>query len=320
MDLTEVWKDQREFNARLRKSPEDFEGRSRLTRDLALHMHSEVGDLLRHVKWKGHRKETLVENPAAIREELADLFKMLISIAQVWDCTPEQLVEAYWRKSMVCQQRYSEEWVQDLMRPSVLIDIDNVLGDYTYGILDWIARVYPQHKARCADLRRGDSWVDAAAMGVEATDWEQMKHRFRTEGGKLDLPVIPGALEFLKRCQESGYLIILLTSRPIDQYPNIFTDTLQWLDVNGLPYDAVWWASNKRDLVISQGIKDKVAVFVDDQWHYAKHMSDLGIPSVWFRPRGIEVSEHDGVRQWAAAGRPVTIHDDFSKITLRSLT
>ena len=49
--------------------------------------------------------------------------------------------------------------------------------------------------------------------------------------------------DFIKVLNEKEYTIILLTSRPYEQYTRIYSDTLQWLSNNKIKFDAINYAS-----------------------------------------------------------------------------
>lgn len=276
-ELERIFNDQRDFNRNFFERPEDFDTRSRQTKEYVLYLHGELHDLLRKVKYKVHRNEELLENRPAVLEELTDIFKYLLSLYLVWDVNPTEMLEEYWRKSMVCRQRYSEEFVKSLMKPCVLIDIDNTICDYVNGLLLWIQdndKDLCQRACLLYDLGERP-WLDARTMMVQDQRWQELKHRFRTSGGKRDLPLMPGAKQFMDWVSTLPYNIILLTSRPIDKYPNIYGDTLQWLHGNKIPYDYIWWAHDKRERITGAGLQDNVRFAVDDDHNFIRQLSGL---------------------------------------------
>lgn len=280
-ELHGIWKDQKEFNKLFWPKPEDFKEKSRQTKEFLLHLMSEMDELLRTTEWKPHRKQNVLPNPAQVRNEITDMFKYLLSICQVWDMTPEDLVGDYWRKSMVCRQRYSEEFCIDLEGRIVLVDIDGVLADYGLGYLNWIMEHYPELTDRCIEISSRKLWIDSKNFGIDDQRYQEIKHDFRISGGKVNLPIFEGAKEFLDTLKAQGYKVVLITSRPIDKYPNMYTDTLEWLVKNELKFDHLWWSTDKRETVLAKSIRSNVVFAVDDDLRYVTTYADLGIKSFW---------------------------------------
>lgn len=277
-----MWMDQQVFNMRYRQEPRSWEERCAVTKELALCLYGEVGELLRAVNWKPHRKMPVVENLPRIRHELVDIFKYWMSLAQAWGMTPESLYRAYHDVSRVCDRRYVEEFGPPIAGECVVVDLDGVLCDYAPGIVAWMihhANVNPP-STLIEQFHRGERpYVNAATMGVSEKEWQFLKHRFRTEGGKRLLPVTPFAYEFCRWVKfELKKSIVLLTSRPVGEYPNIRDDTVYWLEANGLIHDRLWFTANKHEELLARGMEGRVAWCVDDDPTFARQYRRLGLP------------------------------------------
>jgi NTP pyrophosphatase (non-canonical NTP hydrolase) len=283
-DLNAIWKDQSDFNRNFFPEAEDFGERSRQTKEFSLHMLSEVDELLRATAWKLHRKQNVLANPEQVKNELTDILKYLVSLYNVWGISPEEALKDYWRKSMVVRQRYSEEFVCNLEGKIVLCDIDGVIANYVSGLLGWVGERYPSLRQKCLELSRKNEWLNATALGVHEQVWQEMKHDFRTSRGKVRLPVYEGSKEFLAWCDQKGYKIVLLTSRPIDRYPNIYTDTLEWLKNHELRFDYIWWAIDKGEKILASNIKSNIVMALDDDKKYVARYHELGIPCYHITP------------------------------------
>ncbi|SRR6266540_1363919 len=288
MGWDKIWQDQQDFNLLLRPTPANFAEQSSQTRDFALELISEMIELLRTSAWKKHRNKPTLPNISATEEELADLFKNFITLCQIWGVSPERLEELYWRKSMVVRQRYAEEWVKTIDRPCVLVDLDNVVCDYIAGICEWML----DRPAGCGNddtrqliynIKKHHTYIDTTVT-TAIPGWKNLKHEFRTSGAKAHMPTMPGAKKFMDWCREMGWLIVILTSRPIDRYPNMYGDTLAWLHSHRIPFDFIWWASDKAERVPEE-IKDKIVFAVDDDEQYVMQYKQAGIPVFWVRDR-----------------------------------
>jgi hypothetical protein len=314
VNLKAMYEDQRAFNQQIFPAsltcPTDTEedaNRFRLRlKDLALGMIEETGEFLRTFEWKSHRRrQGKLQNVAHSHEELVDMFKYWLSCAELAEFPIDQLEELYYAKSRVVQYRYQEEWMQAIDGPCVLVDIDNVLADYIHGICTWAKEHAPALlklsntlTIRLADnldrLRASHDYVNATSVGLSASEWNAVKHGFRTQGGKRTLPVFPDAMIFLDWCRRQDWKIILVTSRPIDRYPNIFTDTITWLHSNDLPFDYLWWADDKANRLEEYehvSLRSHVVFAVDDDMRFINQYLSKGIKAYWLNRKGAENSD-----------------------------
>lgn len=300
--LNEIWKDQAKFNLNFRKKPEDMLDieREEHTKDLILHSISEMDELLRTVGWKSHRKNDNMINPEHIKEELTDMFKYWISICQIWGFTPEEMMYEYWRKSMVCEQRYAEEFVMNLTGNVAVVDIDGVLANYQKGLLEWVAfelKDYASDNGWCDwygdaidnaqrilevhGIMTKHLWIGSEALGISEQQHKDLLHIFRIRKGNGGLPVHDNAAEFTRKLRRQGMKVVILTSRPIDQYPNIYIETLEWLNSNGIQFDCLWWNVDKLTTVRTKLNHCRVVYAIDDDPKYIRSYVQLGVTTHW---------------------------------------
>jgi NTP pyrophosphatase (non-canonical NTP hydrolase)/FMN phosphatase YigB (HAD superfamily) len=251
---------------------------------MVLYLVSELDELLRCTAWKKHRRQYVLPNPAQVKEELTDVFKYWISLCQIWDLDPTDMMREYWRKSMVVQQRYSEEHLLKLSEPIALIDVDGVLANYRRGVLNYIINSDPplELKAKAGlllDHATKTPYINAQQLGISESAWQQIKHSYRVNGYKARLDAYDDAEDFLLDLRLHGYTIVIITSRPIDKYPTLFSDTLEWLQKYNLQYDAIWWTHDKRERVALEDIADRVAFSVEDDLENALDFAEMGIKS-----------------------------------------
>jgi NTP pyrophosphatase (non-canonical NTP hydrolase) len=262
IDWNRIWADQREFNLQVREFPKTAQDRNRLMQYLALCMHSEIDEIMRAIEWREHRRVRTPENPARVKEELIDVFKYWVSMCQLYDVSPDEVERTYWRKSAVVRQ----------------------LCDYITGFCRWLEKAIPSiSAARLNRIREERVWISAETLGAGKIDYEAIKHKFRISGYWDFLPVMEGSKEFLRLCMLAGLKVVLLTSRPIDRYPNILTDTIHWLSLHDLPYDFIWWATDKRKALIERGSLANLVFAVDDDLHFVKQFDSLGISTFWVK-------------------------------------
>lgn len=294
-----IWDEQAEFNALLRTPPhENGEGAiAEFVRDMTLNTFAECSELLQTTAWKLHRRDRRHQPNRDHRlEECIDLFKLWLTIVQGLGLTQEELEDAYWRKSMVVRQRHSEEWVKQIDSPFVVFDIDNVLCDYTVGFANWMRSNAPGvDYGKISRIITDRLWFSHGSdFGITDVEWNRLKHVFRSGGGFRALPPMLGAPAFLSRCRMAGFKIVLLTARCVDRYPNVYGDTLHWLQKYGFVYDWVWWSRDKGNRILEElDAKQYVKFAVDDDPKYVLQFAGAGFETFWLKGTNFNIDEKE---------------------------
>jgi NTP pyrophosphatase (non-canonical NTP hydrolase) len=279
----DIWEDQAEFNLLFRQPPKDFQEKSQQTRDMVLELTEESHELLRTMDHKRHRKVPKLPNASHSEEELADMFKYFISLCQIHGVSPDRLKHLYWQKSMVCRQRHAEEFVRAIDRPCVVLDLDAVLCDYVTGILAYLAKEFQRSISPVQlEVARNRNYVNAESLGIGKEDWELVKWSVRTSDAKEHFPAMPGAKTFVDWCKSRGWLVIILTSRPIDLYPNLYRSTLTWLKTHDIHPDFIWWGSDKPERIWT--VREHLQFAVDDDVRFVGQYRAASLPCYWLTP------------------------------------
>lgn len=202
-----------------------------------------------------------------------------MTVAQAWGFSIEEVLDASWKKSMVVRQRHAEEFVLNLQHPSIIVDIDAVLADYHGAFTQFAVRTgTPIPTTITANPRQYINWL---SMQMPVHLFEELLELFRVSSAFVTMPVLPGAHEFLHRMRDAGLHIILLTSRPIEKYPTLYTDTVAWLHAMQLPYDFIWWGSSKAYLCLERQMGDYIRFAVDDDPKFILQYKEMGIKAYW---------------------------------------
>ena len=289
MNLKDVWKEQKDFNDLFRQLPKGFEEQSHLTQHLVLCIMSELDEILSTVHWKHHRNISIKPNPQQTLAECVDVFKYLVTIVQAWGFTEQDFIDAFWKKSMVVRQRRSEEFLKNVNGKTAVVDIDGVICDYNQGFVKWLkeydSNLYFSVIDKSWDgLTKTYNSISRHDFGFSPKKWQDLKHQFRISGYKEFMPVYADAKEFLMKIQQNNITIVLMTSRPIDRYPNLYADTVAWLEKEKLPYDIIWWSYDKADHVV-ENISNPLFV-VDDDLSLANKFNAVNIPAYWICRKG----------------------------------
>ena len=285
MNLKDVWEEQRDFNELFRHLPKGFEQQSDLTQHMVLCIMSELNEILSTIHWKHHRNIPIKPNPHQTLSECVDVFKYLITIVQAWGFSEDDFMKAFWKKSMAVRQRHSEEFVKNIQGRTAVIDIDGVLCDHDEGFYTWLFdrnMLEPEHHRvlhKYVKDREHVGSINRHDLGMSPSEWQDLKHKFRISGYKEFMPVFDDAKEFLTRLISKDITVVLLTSRPIDRYPNLYMDTVAWLERAKLPYDVIWWSYDKADHVVENLPNPLFAV--DDDLSQASKFDLADIPVYW---------------------------------------
>lgn len=179
------------------------------------------------------------------------------------------------------------------MKNTLVVDIDGILADYRLGLLYWIRQSLPQYAAKAnKHIQKTDTWVDEKTMEMSYREWLDVLEMFRMSGGKQSIPVYEGAAKLLNLARKMHLEIVLLTSRPIDIYSNIYRDTIEWLRNNDLPHDLLLWSRGKAEIIYKMRLTDKIIFAIDDEFKHIEDYDKLGIATIWIDHYGKENELH----------------------------
>lgn len=262
MDFEKILARQYEFNRRFFAdrglgdlsllSPTD---RVAWTKQFVLHVEGELHELLRETNWKMHRVGGTPVVMGNVLEEWVDCLKFLLGLANVWGFSAAQIEEEFLRKSQVVEYRYGMEQRLRAVSPTdaiVGVDIDGVLNDYPEHFLSHVAEEVGREET-LAELRK--------IVGVKR--YNELKDAYRQSGAKREQGVKPGAKELLDGIRSAGGTVVLLSKRPYWRFSRIYADTLEWLELNGLRFDAVLFHREKHRKIVDD-FPGLVAMVEDD--------------------------------------------------------
>lgn len=205
--------------------------------------------------WKEHRNESSEFILSNLLEEIIDVNKFAVGLAQLWGMDAQGFYNEYMRKSIVVDQRWSQEQELNLINKDakiVGIDIDGVLGEYEEWFLNF-ARIEYGMKYWYDSIKEMKDEIGSNA-------YEAVKHAYRQSGVKAHMPVRKGAIELTHKLKEAGYQIVILTARPYKTYSRIYSDTLTFLKDNDIKFDAIIWDEVKHLKIIKEFPKLKFMI------------------------------------------------------------
>jgi HAD superfamily hydrolase (TIGR01509 family) len=271
----QLWDLQREFNDKFWATkggwPKGDEARTIASKDFAVHIMRELGEVLSEMNSKMHRIENKPLDRTNVLEELIDVTKFTYGFMQLWGFSFKEFEEEFKRKSMVVEQRFAQEQQFAKLRndPVVIVDIDGVLTDYPNCYYEWLGTNHFEGK----NAHYVKSYLDTLPL----RDREELKNKYRRSGAKATLKLVPGAREMLQLLKRE-LKVVFLTNRPYADFYRIYPDTLEWARTHALPYDAILWARDKG----LEAIKHfgNVAFAIDDSDENIRNLKKAGITTV----------------------------------------
>lgn len=155
--------------------------------------------------------------------------------------------------------------VKNQNRKKVFVDLDNVMADYGGDFLRWATN--GQLSPSPNDLT---SLHLNEILCLDDEDYAELKRRWRVEGHKRNMTMIPGTHGALRRLSQ-WYDVVIISSRPADKYDNIREDTEYWLKQHDLQYSELVFTKEKFDYVHDHyDVDDVLAIFDDDPKNLVK--------------------------------------------------
>lgn len=155
--------------------------------------------------------------------------------------------------------------VKNQNRKKVFVDLDNVMADYGGDFLRWATN--GQLSPSPNDLT---SLHLNEILCLDDADYAELKRRWRVEGHKRNMTMIPGTHGALRRLSQ-WYDVVIISSRPADKYDNIREDTEYWLKQHDLQYSELVFTKEKFDYVHDHySVDDVLAIFDDDPKNLVK--------------------------------------------------
>lgn len=283
--LVEIWQAQKEQQSELGMDPRHMNDvdRRRATTDLVMLLHEEASELGRIVST--HKRHLLASpriDPHNVAEEVADILKTAVAIAQLHGLQVHDVVEAIRRKTRVVRSKAEGERMQ-LQRSTRLlcVDMDDVISD----LASWGQQL--------------KEYRDGYEPGKHVWDiLEAHKDEFYQDGRFRNMPPVDGAPTAMRTIKELGWTIVIVTARPQWQYKRLYADTLEWLDQHEVPHDHVLFNKDKVEAVHTHLAPAWPRAFIEDHPRNATALADAGIPVLLFdRPHNAGVPESDLIRR-----------------------
>jgi len=149
------------------------------------------------------------------------------------------------------------------MQKICAIDLDGVLAEY------------PNTWVNFANNKLNTNYdLHELKDKISFNEYRALKEKYRTCGIKATIPVMTGARDLILRLRKKGFMIIILTARPLFQYKEVLRDTIFWLKNNDIEHDLLFWGKDK-DLQIIKYFSD-LNFMVEDNAEIANKIAKFG--------------------------------------------
>ena len=264
------FKDQQKFTERVigSKFPLTKEERTQWTKEYLLCIVAECMEVLEQMDWKHHKSEGKQIDLDNLGIEIIDIQKFIWGLSKIWDIDYDKFIDLYDLKTIEVESL----WLQNHEIPKLskqkdvcIIDIDGILNDYPYCFYNWVRDT------------RGEEVKDYINHPI---NYEKNKHYYRSSGAKQSIPIREDSKNALIELKNKGYTIVLLTNRPYRRYRRIYGDTIKWLNKNEIPYDYIFWTSDKKILLAAEKLRE-IKFIVDDNLDICKDFAVLDIKTYY---------------------------------------
>ena len=287
MTFEEMWAEQAQLQVDIGLDPRHMTDADKAAevKNLCLGLHEEASEVARvAANYKRHLLRTRPPERTNLAGELVDCLKYLITIAQMYNISPDELVQTFHDKTGVVRDRANAERLM-LERSAKLFcaDIDDCVCDLS----SWPKQLNELHGGVPREHHKL---------------LEGYKDDFHSSGKFRDLPVIEGAREALQKLWDDQWTIVLVTARPVWQFKRIYADTLYWLDKNKIKRHLLLFNKDKVEAVHRNLAPAWPAAFVEDHPRNALALASAHVPVLLFdreHNRGVEEGKYiTRVRDW----------------------
>ncbi|MBR1368144.1 hypothetical protein RJ53_01005 [Methanocalculus chunghsingensis] len=157
----------------------------------------------------------------------------------------------------------------------ITCDIDGVLNDYP---LCWIKYVNNELSADFLTKEEIKSTIGHS-------DYDNIKDKYRWSEFKANLKCNRNMVNVLQLLKKQGYLIMIVTSRPIGnkmKYPLLEDLTLNWLKKNRIPCDKLYYKFD--DALFNELEENEIVLHIDDEIDQGYAFSNKQIPTLVIGP------------------------------------
>lgn len=265
MDFKEIYSRQKQFQELVGQN--NTRSKEEFLKELILHLNDEAFEVLREINWKIHKLKSKNIDQKKLLIEMVDVIKYALSLPASWNFSAEEVEQAFIEKTEIVEQKFRQEMINKNFSDNdkvVGIDIDGVLLNYPETFLEFAAKELDVEKDITKFVLHNYRIYEELSefFDVPIEKIQQIKHKFRIGGYKKNIKPIAGSAQFVSVLRNRGYKIILLSARPVQQYENIFYDTIISLKNAEIIFDGIYFSEEKEKEILEKF--SNIEFFIED--------------------------------------------------------
>ncbi len=178
------------------------------------------------------------------------------------------------------------------------IDIDNVISNFNEELL----KAYIEHDKELRNT--GIINKNAPYIRNGMFDWtdeeEKTFYKENIERIAINLKAIEGASKYIKKLQEDGHIIYIISGRDNGEYSDPYKMTIDWLKKYDIVYDKLFLVDDYNSHSKTEiCLEHNVDVMIDDSKRMCKDIKDNGIRALLMdTPYNRDTNEFERVNSW----------------------
>lgn len=245
-----------------------------ISKDLALNSYNSINRMIEKMRSSNshpHEDDLIFSS--------IDVLRYVMSMLNLWGVDPDDVSSAFLEKDAYLEiehESMSRNWEG---QPVIIVDIDDVIADFRKTFAQFLEKDYGLQ----ADVESEQYFFVDEILEKGNLNPEKIFDTFIQNRHFRNIPLIPGAKEFLSEMRDRGYWIQLLTARPKENL-KVFYDTYRWLKENEIPFDRIDFTPEKFRWCMSSEYydADAIAFAIDDSpkhaLEYANHSMCVKVP------------------------------------------
>lgn len=159
------------------------------------------------------------------------------------------------------------------MNKMVLCDIDGVLAQYPEYFIEFIKSNICMYKNEIIELKSLN--IQTLFPKLNEKEFMALKEKYRASGVKAKAPAFETNIDGLRLFSQRGYPVYLMTTRPGKTHTQVHSDTISWIENNGIPCNDIIWTDDKISFIDSL-CDTKNLVIIDDDIEIANVLTVRG--------------------------------------------
>lgn len=142
--------------------------------------------------------------------------------------------------------------------------------------IDGVMNYYPQTWINFVNSMMGENFDTLYEMknSISYSMYKTLKEKYRLSGIKREQKPRRGLIGLINCLKDNGWIVVIVSARPVIKYPTLYEQTRGFLDDNGIQYDNLIFSKEKQFDILK--MYPNMQFMVEDNRLVANLLSDLG--------------------------------------------